>query len=68
MRCLPMPDLAALLPMPQVQANCRALAARLMQHGHKLVTDGTDNHLILWDLRPYGLSGGKMQVGSLCDG
>ncbi|KAJ9521506.1 hypothetical protein QJQ45_008796 [Haematococcus lacustris] len=48
-----------------VQANCRALAARLMQRGHKLITDGTDNHLILWDLRPLGLSGGKMQAA--CD-
>lgn len=47
----------------QVQANCRALAARLMKHGQKLVTDGTDNHLVLWDLRPIGLSGSKMQVG-----
>ncbi len=46
----------------QVQSNCRALAARLMSHGHKLVTDGTDNHLVLWDLRPYGVTGSKMQV------
>ena len=23
-----------------------------MGYGHKLVTDGTDNHLALWDLRP----------------
>lgn len=35
----------------QVRANARALGARLMRHGYKLVTDGTDNHLVLWDLR-----------------
>jgi len=49
----------------QVVANSRALAARLMQHGYKVVTDGTDNHLVLWDLRPAGLSGAKMQAA--CD-
>ena len=35
----------------QVRANARALGARLMKHGYKLVTDGTDNHLVLWDMR-----------------
>ena len=35
----------------QVIANSRALGARLMKHGYKLVTDGTDNHLVLWDMR-----------------
>jgi len=35
----------------QVKANSRALGARLMKHGYKLVTDGTDNHLVLWDMR-----------------
>jgi len=49
----------------QVVANCRALAARLMSHGYKIVTDGTDNHLVLWDLRPSGLTGSKVQVA--CD-
>jgi len=33
----------------QVKANSRALGARLMKYGYKLVTDGTDNHLVLWD-------------------
>ena len=36
----------------QVKANSRALGARLAKHGYKLVTGGTDNHLVLWDLRP----------------
>ncbi len=35
----------------QVIANSRALGTRLMKHGYKLVTDGTDNHLVLWDMR-----------------
>ena len=35
----------------QVIANSRALGARLMKYGYKLVTDGTDNHLVLWDMR-----------------
>ena len=33
--------------------------------GYKLVTDGTDNHLILWDLRPTGITGSKMELA--CD-
>ena len=36
----------------QVKANAQALGARLVKLGHKIVTDGTDNHLVLWDLRP----------------
>lgn len=35
----------------QVKANAAALGKRLMSYGYKLVTDGTDNHLVLWDLR-----------------
>merc|ERR1712216_1078141 len=44
-----------------VKANAKALAAALMAKGHKLATDGTENHLILWDVRPHGLSGGKVE-------
>jgi glycine hydroxymethyltransferase len=36
----------------QVVANAQALAGGLMNSGLKLVSDGTDNHLILADLRP----------------
>ena len=32
-------------------ANARALAERLQEHGLSLVSDGTDNHLVLVDLR-----------------
>lgn len=41
--------------------NCQALSAFLQEKGHKIATDGTDNHLILWDLRPHGLTGGKVE-------
>jgi len=36
----------------QIVANAQALAAGLMEKGLKLVSDGTDNHLLLVDLRP----------------
>lgn len=36
----------------QVVSNCRALAKRLLEHGYKLVSGGSDNHLVLVDLRP----------------
>merc|ERR1711990_1316682 len=49
----------------QVCANAKALAAALMEKGHKLASDGTDNHLVLWDLRPHGLTGGKVE--KVCD-
>merc|ERR1712014_462098 len=45
----------------QVVANANALAEFLMAKGHKLASDGTDNHLILWDLRPHGLTGSKVE-------
>lgn len=41
----------------QVIANAQALAGQLNQRGFKLVTDGTDNHLILVDLRSVGMTG-----------
>ena len=49
----------------QVVANARALAEALKRFGYKLVTDGTDNHLVLWDLRPLGLTGSKYE--RICD-
>lgn len=45
----------------QVKANARALAEVLKSRGHKLAADGTDNHLMLWDLRPHGLTGSKLE-------
>jgi len=41
----------------QVVANARVLAAALMERGFKLVSDGTDTHLMLVDLRNRGMTG-----------
>jgi glycine hydroxymethyltransferase len=41
----------------QVLKNAKALAERLMDHGFKLVSDGTDNHLMLVDLTNKGVTG-----------
>ncbi len=43
----------------QIVKNAKQLAATLMENGIKLVTNGTDNHLILIDLRPFGIGLGK---------
>jgi glycine hydroxymethyltransferase len=37
--------------------NAHVLAATLIGHGLRLVSGGTDNHLMLVDLRPLGLTG-----------
>jgi glycine hydroxymethyltransferase len=49
----------------QVILNAQTLASALSAHGYKLQTDGTDNHLILWDLRPLKLTGSKVE--KVCD-
>jgi glycine hydroxymethyltransferase len=36
------------------------LAKALTDKGEKLITGGTCNHLVMWDLRPHGLSGAKV--------
>merc|ERR1712151_857191 len=41
--------------------NMATLGKELMAKGHKLASDGTDNHLILWDVRPHGLTGSKLE-------
>lgn len=41
----------------QVIANAQALANQLMQRQFKIVSDGTDNHLLLVDLRCIGMTG-----------
>merc|ERR1712087_974139 len=45
----------------EVVANAKTLADTLKEKGHKLASDGTDNHLVLWDLRPHGLTGSKLE-------
>ena len=49
----------------QIKKNAKALAEAMMAKGYKLCTDGTDNHLILWDVRPQGLTGSKIE--KVCD-
>jgi glycine hydroxymethyltransferase len=41
----------------QIVKNSRALADELMKGGLDIVTGGTDNHLMLVDLRPKGVTG-----------
>jgi glycine hydroxymethyltransferase len=41
----------------QTVANAKALAGTLTEEGMRIVSGGTDNHLMLVDLRPLGLTG-----------
>ncbi|MDR0197833.1 MAG: serine hydroxymethyltransferase [Oscillospiraceae bacterium] len=41
----------------QVKKNAAALAGALIENGFSLVSGGTDNHLMLVDLRPFRLTG-----------
>lgn len=41
----------------QVIENARTLAAQLQERGCKIVSNGTDNHLLLLDLRSIGMTG-----------
>ena len=41
----------------QVVKNAKALAAALKEHGFRLISGGTDNHLILIDVTPRGITG-----------
>ena len=45
----------------KVVANAAVLAEGLMRRGAQLTTGGTDNHLVVVDLRPYGLRGRAAQ-------
>ena len=46
----------------QIVNNAKALAARLAMLGYRIVSGGTDNHLMLVDLRPRGLTGVEAQT------
>ncbi|KAI5120617.1 hypothetical protein M0805_008093 [Coniferiporia weirii] len=49
----------------QVISNAQILASELVGYGYSLQTSGTDNHLVLWDLRPTGVTGSKVE--KICD-
>jgi glycine hydroxymethyltransferase len=44
----------------QIVKNAKAIAEKLLEHGFDLVTGGTDNHLILIDLRNKNIPGKKL--------
>ena len=46
----------------QVLANAKELAASLVEEGVKVLTGGTDNHLMLLDLRGSGVTGKELQI------
>mmetsp|Transcript_3765 Transcript_3765/g.5523 ORF Transcript_3765/g.5523 Transcript_3765/m.5523 type:complete len:474 (+) Transcript_3765:102-1523(+) len=49
----------------QVKKNASALAQKLISLGYSMATGGTVNHLVLWDLKPQGLTGSKFE--KTCD-
>lgn len=49
----------------QIVANAKALSKSLMDEGIKLVSDGTDTHLLLIDLRPMGIGLGRPMAVAL---
>lgn len=52
----------------QVVKNARALCSTLQNKGYKVVSDGTDNHIVLLDLRPRGVDGNRVDnVLDLCN-
>ena len=42
--------------------NCRTLAQELKNGGLELVSGGSDNHLVLVDLRPFGITGAEAEL------
>lgn len=48
--------------MQQVKKNAQALASALLRRNCRLITGGTDNHMLLWDLRNFGLTGMQLYI------
>ncbi|PKS11236.1 hypothetical protein jhhlp_002997 [Lomentospora prolificans] len=46
----------------QVVNNAKALENKFKALGHKLVSDGTDSHMVLLDLRQHGLDGARVEA------
>jgi len=49
----------------QVKLNAAALANKLISLGYSMATGGTENHLVLWDLKPQKITGSKFE--KTCD-
>lgn len=47
----------------QVQKNAKVMAEAFVAKGYKVISDGTDNHMMLIDLRPKNLSGKQAENG-----
>jgi glycine hydroxymethyltransferase len=45
----------------RVKQNAQVMAKELLDRGYTLMTGGTDNHSLLWDLRPQGISGNNIE-------
>ncbi|MBQ8859719.1 MAG: serine hydroxymethyltransferase [Ruminococcus sp.] len=46
----------------QIVKNCKALADGLIKRGHTLISGGTDNHVMLMDLRNEGITGKELEA------
>lgn len=46
----------------QVVDNAKALETKFKAMGHKLVSDGTDSHMVLLDLRAFSLDGARVET------
>ena len=45
----------------QIVKNAKVLSEEFIKEGFNIVSDGTDNHLMLLDLRPFGITGKEME-------
>ena len=52
----------------QVADNAKALAEGLLKRGVRLVTGGTDNHIVLMDVRDFGITGRQAEAALLESG
>ena len=46
----------------QIIKNAKSLSSALTEQGFRIVSGGTDNHLMLLDLRPFGITGKEMEA------
>ena len=45
----------------QIVKNCKILASALISKGYTLISNGSDNHLILVDVTPFGINGAMLE-------